>query len=179
MGEKMTKIKSLELAQEIYKEAKIEREFIVTPNGLFFTVQNDIAEEFSRHVSFLVADHMFDSFNLESELKTFLVASDPELAKYYRELAESYLDDNTEKYYIATERFRTKSGEERIDFQWLIKRSSIDNVYLYYQEKHDLRKSEILDMFATKYSNGLQLVKVVSIPKDHFDILKKYLSVVN
>ena len=90
----MTEIKCLDLARKIYEEAKIDREFIIMPNKLFFSVCVDIAEQNDYNVMpFNVADCMFDSFYLENELKVYLVACDEELAKYYRDLADSYFNN--------------------------------------------------------------------------------------
>jgi len=153
--------KSLAIAKRIYEEANIEREFITTLNKLYFSVKElpEIIGNSGEKIEFIVADHLFDSMFFESEVTAYLMASDPELAEWNRKFHLSYLEDEM-KYFLATEEFT--DGDNSVIFHWVRKAKTINGIQNLYEKDNENYK------FHTAHE----------IPKAHFDILAKYLTVI-
>lgn len=166
--------KTLELARKIYEKADIDRSFTLTLNNLYFNVTND-ALTISRfeNVNIIVADHLFDSSFLESELTAYLVASDPELAKYYKQHHLSYLEGEM-KYFLMIEVI--SASNDSANFYVITKGKNRENVLKIHKERYCL--NDAFDTRFDKSRNKHTLIEISEIPKAHFDILAKYITVV-
>jgi len=151
--------KSLKIAQKVYKEADIERNFIIAPNKLFFTVITNPAVLNPFDIEFITADYMFDSLFLESELTAYLMASDPELASWNRKHHLRYLEDEM-KWFIVTH--KDVINLKVIEWSYIIKRKSMIDVQKHVDKSNESRAK---DYFAKE------------ICFDDFNILSKYVPV--
>ena len=158
--------KSLKIVQRIYEEANIERNFIIAPNKLFFTIITNPAVLNPFDIEFITADYMFDSMFLEKELTAYLMASDPELASWNRKHHLSYLEDEM-KYFMITERLA--SGFEKVEYECLISKKSYDEVLEFYEDKFEIE--DAMAERETSEGNIYQITHIAEIPKSHFDVL--------
>jgi len=171
---------SLKIVQRIYEEAEIEREFILTLDKLYFTVTNpvDVIFEEKYTTQFIVADYLFDSMFLEKELTAYLMASDPELAEWNRKHHLSYLEDEMNYFVVYEEMF---SADDSTMFSWLKKAKSSDDIEKYYTDCHEIEyykeDGDTLG-YETNCGNQFAIESIREIPKSHFDVLAKYLTIV-
>jgi len=172
--------KSLAIAKRIYEEAHIERDFVVTPNKIYFRVVTNPAVLNPFDVEFIVADHMFDSSYLESEVTAYLIASDQELAAWNRKFHLRYIEDEM-KFFIIDEKMF--SADDSRTFSWLMKAKSPEKVEAHYILIHNVENyykedGETLG-YGTNCGNQFAIESIREICFDDFNILSKHVPVIS